>query len=246
MLFLFHGFTYLLISFSGVFLRKFAGPIFKFLQGSVCEPTSIISESQTRKRRPVLAFTFSIAQYRISIFLSMLCPLEIFPPTQGELPALTMTFQVRAWCGHEVQRNPTWEQSHPMRKLGGSCNYIPVAPGDPVGPRMQELLPVWVFLIAPGMWLVRVKQNCTHVRCSTWMLQSKQFLQDQITARGRSTSYKPWTFFCPFFLIFKKIRNTLVYIWWDTFIRKHVKYFSAINLFKGDYNSFKTFSRSIN
>lgn len=152
----FHAFIYLLISFSGVFLRKFDGYIFKFLQSSVCESTSIILESQTRKRRTVTSFYFQHCSVQ-NRHLSMLCPLESFLPTQEELWALAMTFQIRAWCGQEVQRNPTWEQGHPMGKLCGSCNCIPVAPGNPIGPRMQELLPVRVFFIAPGMWLVWVK-----------------------------------------------------------------------------------------
>lgn len=165
-----------------------------------------------------LAFTFSIPQHRIWYLLT-LCPLEIFPPTQKELRVLTMTFQVRTWSGQEVQRNPsTWEQSHTVTKPWTSCTCIPVAPGDPTGPRMKELLSVWLCFISPGMCLIRVKLNYTHIMCSTFMLQSKQFFQDQITFIERSTSYKPWTWFGQFFQDLKTFISKLISFWWDTFI----------------------------
>lgn len=118
----FCGFPYLLTSFFGIFLRKFDGHIFKFLQSSVCESTSIISGSQTRKRRTVTSFYFqhcSVQNQR----LSMLCPLEIFPPTQEELRALTM------WPGSSEQPHLRAKSAHEKTvwklQLHPNCSWRP-------------------------------------------------------------------------------------------------------------------------
>lgn len=134
--------------------------------------------------------------------------------------------------GSSEEPPSTWEQSHTITKPWTSCTCIPVAPGDPTGPRMKELLSVWLCFISPGMCLIWVKLNYTHIMCSTFMLQSKQFFQDQITFIERSTSYKPWTWFGQFFQDLKTFISKLISFWWDTFIQKACKMFSCCKPFQ--------------
>lgn len=165
--FSFCGFTYLLISFFGVFLRKFDGHVFKFLQSSVRESTlyylGIANEEEAYSNQLLLSALLSTES----------ASFNALPVRDLSTHARGATSSHNDFSDHSMVWPGSSEEPH-LRAKSPHEKTVEVATAS------QLLLETqWVpgyrsfFLIVPGMWLIWIKQNCTNVRCSTFMLQSK-------------------------------------------------------------------------
>lgn len=163
----FHGFTYLLTSFSGVFLRKFDGHIFKFLYSSVCASTSTTSEPQTRKRHTVTnQLLLSALLSTESASLNALPFRDLSAHARGATGSHNdFSDQGMVWPGSSEE--PHLRAKSPLEKmvwklqLHSSYSWRRNRSQDAGGVASVSLF------IASGMWLRGMQQNCTHIMCST-------------------------------------------------------------------------------